>query len=345
MTWQSIRSIAIIGSGISGLTVGNLAREAGLDPVLFEKARGPGGRISSKRLSGDVVDMGAQYFTVRKPEFRSLLDRYAGWAMEPWQGRFLRENEQGEMSPFPEEARWVGVPRMSALSRALAEPLTIETGTPIRRAWQQDGHWYLDSDKGQYGPYDALVAAIPPAQAWALLPTVPEAGARLREFAMAPCWAVAARFDTDPGLNFEGASLKNSTLDWVACNSTKPGREDYQKHGNWWVLHATPSWSDKNLELGPDEVARQQIQVFRDRFAIAPEPVEWVAHCWRYARPAPGGESPGSLSLDERKLGFCGDWLAGGRVEGAFSSGLSLVRHWAQLGLIPGAVPGDGRNE
>ncbi|TDT41399.1 hypothetical protein DES49_1482 [Halospina denitrificans] len=345
MTQSRIRSIAIIGSGISGLTVGNLVRETGLDPVLFEKARGPGGRVSSKRLSGDFLDMGAQYFTVRKPEFRSFLDRYAAGAIKPWQGRFLHENEQGEMEPFPGEARWVGASRMSALSRALAQPLTIEAATPVRRAWQRNDQWYLDSDKGQYGPYDALVAATPPAQARALLPTVPEAGKRLREFAMSPCWAVAARFGQDPGLDFEGASLKSPVLDWVARNSSKPGREDYQKHGSWWVLHATPSWSTENLEMAPDEVARQLLAAFRNQFAIEAAPVQWVAHCWRYARPATGNEPPGSVSLDDHRLGFCGDWLAGGRVEGAFSSGLSLVRHWAQLGLIPAAVPEGGRNE
>lgn len=344
MTWSRIRSIAIIGSGISGLTVGNLARKAGLEPVLFEKARGPGGRISSKRLSGDSLDMGAQYFTVRKSEFRDFLDRYAGESISPWTGRILYENGSGEMEPFPDESRWVGVPRMSALSRTLAESLAIESATPIRRAWQQDGLWHLESDRGQYGPYDALVAAIPPAQAWALLPTIPESGRLLRQFTMSPCWAVAARFDPDPDPGFEGASLRSPSLDWVARNTSKPGRGDHQGHGSWWVLHATPDWSTENLELAPDEVARQLLQVFRDRFSIQAEPIEWVAHCWRYARPAGGGEQPGSLSLDEHRLGFCGDWLAGGRVEGAFASGLSLVRHWTDLGLIPGAVPGAGRS-
>ena len=341
MTWSPIRSIAIIGSGISGLTVGNLVREAGLEPVLFDKARGPGGRISSKRLSGDSVDMGAQYFTVRNPYFRRFLDRYARTAIQPWPGRFLHENAEGGMEPFPEEARWVGVPRMSALSRALAQPLVIESATPVRRAWQREGQWFLDSDRGEHGPYDALVAAIPPAQAWALLPSVAEVGPLLDRFTMAPCWAVAARFDRDPGLDFEGASLKDEALDWVARNSSKPERNS---DGSWWVLHATPAWSSDNLELAPDAVARELIAAFRARFALQAEPVEWVAHCWRYARPAPGGEQPGSLALDAHRLGFCGDWLAGGRVEGAFTSGLSLVRHWSGLGLLPAAVPEDGRS-
>ena len=344
MTCSPIRSIAVIGSGISGLTVCNLAREAGLEPVLFEKARGPGGRISSKRLSGDALDMGAQYFTVRNADFRRFLKRYAQDAVAPWAGRLLHENAHGELEPFPGDTRWVGVPRMSALPRDLAAPLAIEAATPVRRAWQQDGQWFLASERGEHGPYDALVVAIPPAQAEALLPSMPEVAERLREFSMAPCWAVAARFESDPGLDFEGVSLKNPVLDWAGCNSSKPGRGDRPNSGNWWVLHATPEWSVKNLDLAPDNVARQLLETFRDRFSITPEPSDWLAHCWRYARPDAGGEQPGSLSLDGQRLGFCGDWLAGGRVEGAFSSGHSLVRDWTDLGLIRAAAPGADRN-
>ena len=262
----------------------------------------------------------------------------------PWSGRLLHENDSGAMEAFPGEDRWVGVPRMSALSRKLSENLTIESATPARRASQQDGAWLLETDRGRYGPFDALVAAVPPAQAWALLPGVAGLDARQHPFEMAPCWAVAARFDPDPGLGFEGASLKSPVLDWVALNSSKPARDDHQDHGSWWVLHATPSWSSDRLEASPDEVAHELIGVFRDRFAIAEAPVEWAAHCWRYARPAGNTDSPGFLSLDEHRLGFCGDWLAGGRVEGAFSSGQGLMAHWTAQGLIDGAVPEPGRN-
>lgn len=344
MSYTEIRSIAVIGSGISGLTVSNLAREAGLETVIFEKARGPGGRVSSKRVSGDSLDLGAQYFTVRNDAFRSFLDRYAADAVAPWEGRLLHENGQGTMEPFPREERWVGVPRMSALSRALAQPLTIESATPVRRAWQGDGHWYLDSDKGRHGPFDALVAAVPPKQAWALLPSVPEPDLRLQDFGMAPCWAVGARFEASPDPGFEAASLKDPALDWVACNSSKPGRKDSADGGSWWVLHATPSWSLEHLEAAPDEVARQLLAIFRERFGIDAEPEEWVAHCWRYARPEPGSNAPDWLALDAQRLGVCGDWLSGGRVEGAFMSGLRLFEHWVELGLIRGAVPVTDRN-
>lgn len=341
MTFPTIRSIAIIGSGISGLTVGNLVRDAGVDAVVFEKARGPGGRISSKRWGSSGVDMGAQYLTIRTDAFREFLGQRAPGAVAPWSGRLRHENGQGELEPFPEETRCVGFPRMSAISRVLSEPLNVETATPVRQAWQGDGKWRLETDRGRFGPYDALVVTTPPAQASTLLPGLQDSGLALEDFRMSPCWAVAAQFPERLHLGFEGASLRGPVLDWVACDSSKPGRDS---GGNCWVLHATPSWSRQNLGLAPDEAAERLLSAFRERFGIKAEPLEWIGHCWRYARPDPGGDAPGWLSLDALGLGICGDWLCGGRVEGAFTSGLALIAHWRSLGLIPEVAPGADRN-
>jgi len=49
-----------------------------------------------------------------------------------------------------------------------------------------------------------------------------------------------------------------------------------------------------------------------------------TAHRWRYALP----EEPLSERCvvdGDRKLGVCGDWCGGPRVEGAFLSGLALA--------------------
>ena len=61
--------LAIIGAGISGLSCADRLREAGFDLVVFDKARGPGGRMATRRVETAQgiahLDHGAQYFTVR----------------------------------------------------------------------------------------------------------------------------------------------------------------------------------------------------------------------------------------------------------------------------------------
>jgi predicted NAD/FAD-dependent oxidoreductase len=58
---------AIIGAGMAGLACADALKEAGHNVALFDKGRGPGGRMSTRRMEtplGEVAfDHGAQYFT------------------------------------------------------------------------------------------------------------------------------------------------------------------------------------------------------------------------------------------------------------------------------------------
>jgi predicted NAD/FAD-dependent oxidoreductase len=64
----------VIGSGISGATIANLlSKKYSVD--LFDKARGPGGRSSFKRL--DKVkgfDHGVQYISPKTSDFKKFIN-------------------------------------------------------------------------------------------------------------------------------------------------------------------------------------------------------------------------------------------------------------------------------
>ena len=68
--------IAIIGAGIAGLAAANFLHKAGHVIHLFDKSRGSGGRMSSKRSDVGVLDLGAQYFTARD---RRFVDEVQQW--------------------------------------------------------------------------------------------------------------------------------------------------------------------------------------------------------------------------------------------------------------------------
>ena len=61
---------AVIGAGLAGLRVAHRLAEAGAQVRVFEKARGAGGRMSTRRTDFGAFDHGAQYFTARDPRFR-----------------------------------------------------------------------------------------------------------------------------------------------------------------------------------------------------------------------------------------------------------------------------------
>jgi renalase len=65
--------IAIIGAGMAGLSAATHLVENGHSVTVFEKSRGIGGRMSTRREGDFEFDHGAQYFTVRNDQFFSAI--------------------------------------------------------------------------------------------------------------------------------------------------------------------------------------------------------------------------------------------------------------------------------
>lgn len=323
-----LRSVAIIGSGLAGLSTALLLQQRGYEVKVFEKSRGPGGRLAAKRVQGGSADVGAQYFTIRNPAFHQFLEQNAGPdSFAPWQGRFGYQNKAGQWEPFPDEERYVGVPRMTAISRALSDRIDIVAETRIEKLKRDETGWTLVSTGGdELGPFEAVVITAPPAQARDLLAAsqLPALAAELDEPVrhVQPCWAVAAHFNKAPFELYDGMRVQSDILSWVGNNTSKPGRED---SGQWWVLHASSAWSADNVDTPADRAASAMVGEFLAITGAAQEPDNLVTHRWLYAKSSDSA-APGCRWFADEQIGLAGDWLMGGRVEGAFDSASALVK-------------------
>ena len=163
--------IAIIGTGIAGLSAARALKDAGHVVQLFDKSHGSGGRMSSKRTEAGALDLGAQYFTARDRRFVNEVQRWQanGWAAE-WEPQ-LYNCQSGQLSPSPDEqTRWVGTPRMSAITRGLLEGLEVHFACRITEVYRGEQHWHLQDAEGfTHGPFSHVVIATPAPQATALL--------------------------------------------------------------------------------------------------------------------------------------------------------------------------------
>ena len=85
-------NIAIIGAGIAGITAARTLANAGHHVQVFEKSRGPGGRMSTRESNFGTFDHGAQYFTVRDPRFSLALQAVPGTTdiCRPWSANAVR---------------------------------------------------------------------------------------------------------------------------------------------------------------------------------------------------------------------------------------------------------------
>ncbi len=57
----SLKSIAVIGAGCSGLAAAHILRDAGHTVTVFERSDTVGGRAATRRRQGFIYDHGAQY--------------------------------------------------------------------------------------------------------------------------------------------------------------------------------------------------------------------------------------------------------------------------------------------
>ncbi len=318
------RRVAVIGAGISGLVCARGLARAGAAVTVFEKSRGVGGRMATRRATeGLRFDHGAQYFTARDERFAAEVGRWvdAGVAA-PWEGR-LCTLTSGRVEPKErDKTRYVGVPGMNALCKDLAAGLETRFSTRVGAIKADGSEKRLTSDEGaDLGAYDLVVVSTPAPQAADLLGAAPALQEKVRGVPMQGCLAAMLAFDRPLGLEYDGAFVHESGLSWIARNSSKPGRDG---DAEAWVVHAGPEWSDKHMELSPEELLPRLTELFWEATGLAPvEPTYATSHRWRYAIP-PAPLEDRCLFDAERGIGVCGDWCAGPRVEGAYLSGLAL---------------------
>lgn len=320
--------IAIIGAGIAGLSCAAALRAAGHQVVVFDKSRGPGGRMSTRRGDGWQADHGAQYFTARDPRFQRQVQRWidsglvAAWQVTP---------AVIGSDPAPSEeatVRYVGVPDMPAPARALAAGIEVHTGHTINGLIREANGWRLSSaEHGELaGVHAQVVVAMPSPQAATLLaPAAPALSTLATAPDILPCWTVMAQLAQPPKLAFDAAFVNAGPLRWIARNNSKPGRSGQES----WVLQASAQWSAEYLEHDAASVADVLLTAFRQLGGTAA--LTFQAHRWRYAN-CEAGET-GSVWDGELGIGLCGDWLHGGRVEGAWLSGHHLAQRMLERPL------------
>jgi len=329
-----IRRIAVIGAGVSGLVSARTLQDQEFSVTVFEKSHGPGGRTATRRADpGLSFDHGAQYFTAREAHFKAFIEECVRHGIvAEWTGLIVQIDGKKVESKTEHPVRYVGVPAMTAIATHLADELTIHRETRIVELTRVENGWELTDTNGHtYRDYDYVIVSLPAPQTTLLLGDHVLAQ-EVSAISMTPCWAVLAAFERRIDVLWDGAFIHGSPLAWVARNSSKPGRNPAI---DCWVLHASSDWSCANPEHTREAVAVELLSAFAQTVPLSlPPTIHIDAHRWLH--------SATPMSLDRLALfdpnsgiAVCGDWLAGGRVEGAFRSGFAAAENiLRQAGIL-----------
>jgi predicted NAD/FAD-dependent oxidoreductase len=339
-------TVAVIGAGLAGVVVAKaLDALPGVNVTIFDKSRGMGGRMSTRRSETHSFDHGVPFFTARDPEFVGFLQTYiASGQLADWRPQVvtLARGEKAYRRMWY-EPHYVGVPQMNSLAKAVAADLEVIRGVEIKQISGVPGSWQLDTQQGgSLGTFDWVVVATPAEQALRLLPAGSDThfgthsesssesnseaisegvseNVNLQDVQFDPCFSLMIALPVDysmvarqPGLRtkqrrrFDVASVKNSPLKWLIFDQTRPGRRGAPA----LLAQTTGDWAAEHFDAPLADVQQQLLDVIElllGPAALGPEPREVSLHRWRYAQVREALGQP-YMELAGQQLALCGDW-------------------------------------
>jgi predicted NAD/FAD-dependent oxidoreductase len=310
-------SVVIVGAGMAGLTAARRLREQGVESVILDKGRAPGGRMATRTVGEARFDHGAQHFGARSSLFRAEVEAWTEQALvREWFRAGSRVRPGGE-------PRFVGIAGMRRIPEALAAGLDVRTAVAVDRLVARDGAVAAGVGHGMVAVGAAVILTPPVPQIGHLLaasgiPLPASIGDLLGRIEYDPCLAVMARLDGPGGLPDGHRSFEDGPIAWIADNHHK-GVSAVPAV----TVHAAPGFSAEHLE----DPTERWSGILCDAAAphLGGRIVEAIPHRWRYARPR--------TTLDLGAAGFdagfpvvmAGEVFAGARIEGAHASGIAAA--------------------
>jgi renalase len=330
--------VLVIGAGIAGLTAARALHRQGANVAVLEKSRGYGGRAASRTVQGTRIDHGAQFVTAREPRFRAEVEawledgtlRHWTTGIPTWTRAGGWREAAGEAHP-----RYACPSGMNALGKALAAGLDVTRAVLIAGVRADAGGWLAETSAGRSWHARHLILSPPLPQTLALVGTVDLPSAlmtRLSSVDYAPCHAVVAGFEGVTPPVWAAVRLpEEPDLALIAHDASK---RDASAAPVTLVLHGTPAFTRRTFEWSAEAVMAALLAAATPLLPWATTPAWTHHHRWRYARPEWTLDGEALEVCDG--LTLCGDAFGGGRLEGAYLSGLAAAQCVVNAGF-PGA--------
>jgi hypothetical protein len=319
--------VLVVGAGLSGLLAASRAQDAGKSVIVLDKGRSVGGRLATRRVGPGAADTGAQFFTVREPEFQTLVDRWLDeklvylWSMGWSDGSLARPNDDGH----PRYATHGG---MNALAKRIAQDVDdVRVEVHVTAVAQRGSGWVVHDRAAHEYTADAVLLTAPVPQSLAMLAEGktaldPDDQAALERIAYLPCLTGLFWVNERVNLPNPGAIQRpNAPISWIANNRQK-GISD---EATIITVQADGIYSQ---QLWDEDDARVLNALRTDLLVWLPEGyqiIEEQLKRWRYSQPSALHPERTLTAKGVPKLVFAGDAFGHPRVEGAALSGLAAA--------------------
>ncbi len=325
--------VAIIGAGLAGLTCARKLKAAGYQVCLIDKSRGLGGRMATRRVTGQVrVDHGLRYWSgghangVLQPLTDELI---AAGVLKPWPVTSYELRAHDELVPIERGPVYVASNGISAIAKYLGQDFIPEetllmghTATRISPCNQSgNGGWQIECEDSKVIMAKRCAIAIPAPQTTELLTRCPPETLEhalennpiktLQKVQYDPCLTVIAGYSERPDmgkLNPDGWMVTDTigtSTDWVGLDSSKR-TPSYPE--TTLVIHSRAFFAERyknsgDLQPAASVLLRANARKFGSWIA---NPNWFQIHRWRYAFVSQSYPKP-ALTLSP-SLVCGGDW-------------------------------------
>ena len=308
-----MKKIAIIGTGLSAIfSAIHLRKNTDLEINLFDKARGLGGRLATRRAEGGKFDHGAQYFSIERinnlPEIQMLIN-------------------EGVINNIEDKDIYFSPDGMTNIAKKLLIDFNIFKEHKLVSIDKENENYKLFFENGSTFNSDYIIMSCPMPQSLEILNKSKidydnNLIKALEDLNYFPCIVVMIKSEIKLS-NLDkhiGTDVDSKDISWIGDNYGKK----VSSIENYYTIQCSPEFSYENFENEYDETNKklkhEMEKIFGSNYQILSN------HKWRYSIPKNFYQGDNSLVINQKNfLGLCGDIFTNGRFDGAITSGLSIA--------------------
>ncbi|MEB3225217.1 MAG: FAD-dependent oxidoreductase [Synechococcus sp.] len=324
--------VAIIGAGLAGIYCGRELQGAEFQVALFDKSRGIGGRLATRRVKEQRLDHGLPYWEVLGEHTAALTELLiAEEILQPWTVATTASPNPADWATLSPKEHWMAPMGMTAIAKYLAQDLIVYRGQRLITLQEMADHWQLVFDQGEPVHAKQVVLALPLPQVITLTNSFITVRDRLWDLSYDPALSLMVGYETLK-LDFPWQALRLSQH--PTWHTISREGEKRSPTNPTLLLQTTGIFTQRYLDA-PDltSVAQELLQELQTCFSLT-DPLWWQIHRWRYAVPnIHYGQSYYQFST-KLPLIACGDWCLGSGIEGAIASGIAVGHYLSHSGVF-----------
>ena len=312
----------VLGSGIAGSTIANILSKK-YSVHVFEKARGPGGRSSNKRLKKNLsFDHGVQYIKPKSKEFIKFIQKLIKKKIfKTWDGNHLDFTfEKKPLTP-----KYIGMKANNAISKYYLKGVKLSFSSQITRIEYKKKFWEIVLSDNSKHQFKALILTCPFPQIKRLAKKYLNKKLLKLKVRMQPNITVMVAFKNQSKIPISSIKFTDSILTWAANENSK---KRFKSNLNLWTLQASLKWSKKTINKYKKNksIINKLIVRFIELTGLEKNKIIYKnIHGWKYSYNYQ--KTPLSSSWNKKyQLGICGDWFNGPKVEDAWISAKDLAK-------------------